>query len=70
MMANKKETSRSMVAYMMIVSAMIGIMLFDLQVALFVGMAWIGLLMLWHIRHDVDGSLTHSRYLGKVVVGA
>lgn len=70
MMANKKETSRSMVAYMMIVSAMIGIMLFDLQVALFVGMAWAGLLILWHIRHDVDGSLTHSRYLGKVVVGA
>ena len=29
-----------------------------------------GLLIFWHIRHDVDGSLTYSRYMGKVVVGA
>lgn len=72
-MANKTKKGKmtpDFHAYIFLVSVMLGIIVFDLQIAMFAGLAWVSLLILWHMRHDVDGSLTHSRYLGKVVVGA
>jgi len=69
-MAKKNKIPLDMLSYMMLVSAMITVMLYDLEIAMFVGFAWVGLLMFWHIRNDATGSKTYARYLGKAVVGA